>query len=189
MRIIGGGLKGRKLDFIKSPDIRPTMDKVRQALFNVIASAIPGTSVLDLYAGSGAFGLEAISRGARSATFIDNNHRCIEIIKKNIEHVGVGDRATVMKMDVLRALDLLGRPESPHFDIVIMDPPYYKDLAKKTLIKLGLYDIVSPNNIIIIEHYRKDEVPDALDNLKRCAEKRYGDTLLSFYKKEIITVS
>jgi len=209
MRIIGGGLRGRKLDFLKSRDIRPTMDKVRQALFNVIAASVPGARVLDLFSGSGAFGIEAISRGAEHVTFVENDRKCIDMIRKNLVRLGIEDRADLMNMDVLRAMESLNGIDKP-FDIVILDPPYHKDLAKKALIKLGLYDIVSPINIIVVEHFKKDDLPETLDPfddaqgqsranpgsqqgvsrgidfIRRYAEKRYGDTVLSFYKKENI---
>lgn len=183
MRIIGGGFKGRRIIFPKSPHIRPTQDKIREALFNVIAPDINGAAVLDLFAGSGALGLEAISRGATHVTFVDNNSLCIRVIKENLDSLGATDRADVFKTDVIRAIEKIHRSGNK-FDIVFLDPPYYKGLAKKILIKLSHYDILAHNNIIVAEHYKKDLIPDNINKIILLfKQKKFGDTVLSFYKK------
>ena len=182
MRIIAGEYKGRKLDFPKNVDVRPTQDRVREALFNVITPQIQGKRVLDLFAGSGSLGIEAMSRGAEKATFVENNLKCIHIIKKNIERVAIEDKTVVLKMDVFRALGKF-EEKGDVFDIVFLDPPYYKELPKKTLIMLSQYDILSPTNTIVIEHFKKDNIPENINNILIYNQKKYGDTVLSFFRK------
>jgi len=185
MRIIAGTYRGRKIDFPKTPDIRPTQDRIREALFNVIAPDIEGRKVLDLFAGSGSLGIEALSRGAKKVTFVDNNLKCIKIIKKNLEGIGITAEAEVYKQDAFKAIERLSA-SGASFDIVFIDPPYYKDLAKKALIKLTHYVILSHNNIIVVEHYKKDALPEDLKGMALKKQKRFGDIFLSFYVKSDI---
>lgn len=183
MNIIGGIYKGRKLNFLKDKNIRPTQDKVREALFNIIMRDIEGKVVLDLFAGCGSLGLEAISRGAENVTFVDNNRECVDIITENACRAGLPEnRYEVVRMDAFKAIEKIAK-ENRIFDIIIADPPYYLGLAKKILIKLTLYDILAPNNIIIVQHFKKDDVPGEFQGIVRLAEKKYGDTLLSFFRK------
>ncbi|MCK4463841.1 MAG: 16S rRNA (guanine(966)-N(2))-methyltransferase RsmD [Candidatus Omnitrophica bacterium] len=183
MRIISGKYKGRKINFPKSPYIRPTQDRVREALFNVLARSISGVNALDLFAGSGAFGIEALSRGAKNVTFVDNNFKCVRIIKENLRNIDIEDRANILRMDALRAIKKLSKTGNK-FDIVFLDPPYYKGLSKKTLISLNQYDILSHTNIIVAEHFKKDILPYNIDNMIFFKQKRFGDTVLSFYRKK-----
>jgi len=185
MRIIAGKYRGRKIDFPKSPHIRPTQDRIREALFNILAPCISGATVLDLFAGSGAFGIEALSRGAKKATFVDNNIKCIRIIRSNLKKIGAEDKAEVYRRDAFKAMDELAQAAAT-FDIVFIDPPYYTELSKKSLIKLAHYDILSHNNTIIIEHYKKDVLLNDLKSIKLGRQKRFGDTVLSFYRKSKI---
>jgi len=182
MRIQSGEFKGRTIQFTKGDGIRPTQDKVRGALFNVIMRVVGGAKVLDLFAGSGALGIEAVSRGAESATFVELNASCCKVISENIEKLALSDRARLMKMDYEKAIDALGG-EGQKFDIVLADPPYYKDIPKKLLIKLGRCDILSPNIIIVIEHYKTDTAPEQEGGLVLFCQKNYSDTVLSFYRR------
>jgi len=199
MRIVGGKDGGR---IIKMPDgvvIRPTQDRVREAMFNVIRESIPGSRVLDLYAGSGAFGIEALSRGAHSSIFVDDNTKCTRVIKSNLRALEASRQecaqapldaarpyrrltGQVLKKDALKAISHF-KDEDKKFDIIFLDPPYYKDLAKNALIKIGAYDILSQRGFAIAEHFIKDEIPAHAGGLKLFKEKRYGDTVLSFYRK------
>lgn len=184
MRIIGGELKGRKIDYIKTQDVRPTKDKVRQALFNIVAPNIGGAKVLDLYSGSGAYAIEAISRGALSAVCVEDNFKCFSMIKENVSALKLEEKIKVIKKDVLRVFKALEH-NNLIFDIIILDPPYYEDLPKKTLLKLIQYDILSRNNIIICEHHRQDILPDSFNGIKLLTRKAYGNTVLSFYCKSV----
>jgi 16S rRNA (guanine966-N2)-methyltransferase len=177
MRIISGRFKGR---IIKRPrGIRPTQDKVRKALFDILGD-IRGLAFLELYAGSGAIGLEALSQGAGKVVFVEKDRRCIKQIKQNISVIGfLGYR--VIGLDVPQALKQLNKRDEK-FDIIFLDPPYYRDLAKKTLKTLSRYDIVSPNGLIICEHFKKDSLPEVINNLRLVKQAQYGDTVLSFYR-------
>lgn len=183
MRIIGGKYKGRKLNFPKSHRVRPTQDRVREALFNVLAPHIFGVNVLELFAGSGAFGIEAISRGAGSVTFVENSLTCVKIIRENLGNLGIEDKAKILRMDVDRAISKLSK-KGDRFDIVFLDPPYYKGLSKKTLINLDRYDILSHNNVIIAEHSRKELLPDNINNIFIYKQKKFGNKAISFYRKK-----
>jgi 16S rRNA (guanine(966)-N(2))-methyltransferase RsmD len=167
----------------KGVDIRPTQDKVRGAIFNILAARMAGASVLDLYAGSGAFGLEALSRDARRAVFVDNNPICINTIRFNLMGLGIElRRAEVIRSDAIKALKALDS-SGERFDLVFMDPPYHKAIAKKCLLKINAYDILAPNNLIVVEHHKKDELVLA-SGLLSIDERRYGDIVVSFFKKE-----
>ena len=183
MRIIGGEYKGRILRMPKGVAIRPTQDRVREALFNVIRECIPGSSVLDLYAGSGAFGIEALSRGASFAIFVDNNTKCIRTIKSNLSQIGIkGPVAKVIKADAYSALVKL-KKSNISLDVVFLDPPYHRGLGKNSLIKLDAYDIVTPLGFVITEHFLKDDMPEEVGYLRLIKRKKYGDTILSYYRR------
>ncbi|HTY44795.1 MAG TPA: 16S rRNA (guanine(966)-N(2))-methyltransferase RsmD [Patescibacteria group bacterium] len=179
MRIIGGIYKGRVIAMPK--DIRPTQDKVRKALFDILGG-IEGLSFLELFAGSAAVGLEAASRGAVELVLVEQDRRCLAVIRKNIESLKAQNCSLYPKesQDMVKLLARGGRS----FDIVFLDPPYYKDLAKKTLQILGAYDIVAPNGFVIIQHFKKDTLPPQAGNLARFKQAHYGDTVLSFYRKQ-----
>ncbi len=156
-------------------EIRPTQDKVRQAVFNILAKVVEGSVVLDLYAGSGAYGLEALSRGAKRVIFVDNNPGCVKAIRYNLERLGIiGDRARIIRQDALKALKGLDSSGSK-CDVVFIDPPYYRELAKNCLRNLLQYDILAPNNFIIIERHIADDLGE-MSGFIIVDMRRYGDT-------------
>jgi len=182
MRIIGGEYRSRLIKMPKDGDVRPTQDKVRQAIFNILGD-ISGVSVLDLFAGSGAFGLEALSRGARRAVFIENNPKCVSAIKENLQSLAIPqDRYNVVNANVLNTFSLLEKG-AERYDLVFMDPPYYKDIAKKCLICLDSCDILAQFAFIVVERFKSDMLDDDLKKLLLYKEKRYGDTMISIFKK------
>jgi len=184
MRVIGGEFRGRILRMPKGVKIRPTQDRTREAVFNIIRQRVPESAVLDLYAGSGAFGIEALSRGAQSALFVDNNIKCMKAIKNNL--LVLGDRpnlAELLKYDSVKAISRLGK-EGRRFDIVFLDPPYYGKSARNCLINIDACDILSPRGIVIAEHFKKDEIPEETPLLRRFERRKYGDTAISFYCKQ-----
>jgi len=184
MRIIGGVERGRILKMPKLGKVRPTQDRVREAIFNVIKDKVPESSVLDLFAGSGAFGIEALSRGAKSAVFVDNNVHCIKTIKSNLSILGDKvDSSQLIKLDAVRAISRL-ESENKKFDLVFLDPPYHEDLGRKCLIKIDACDILSKHSFIIVEHFKKGILPDNLISILIVRQKRYGDTVVSFYRKK-----
>ena len=182
VRIIGGEYRSRSIAIPKGVQMRPTQDKVREAIFNILGD-LNNKKVLELFAGSGAFGIEAISRGAGSVTFVDNNFRCIQTIKSNLKSLGVPDS----KYSVIRANALnfsaKFRPGGEKFDIIFLDPPYYRDMAKKCLINMDSCDIVSPVGLVMIEHFKKDALDVELERLVFVDERRYGDTAIAILKR------
>jgi len=182
MRIIGGEHRGRRLEMPKGKAIRPTQDRVREAVFNVIRAGVPGSKVLDLFAGSGAFGIEALSHGAQSSIFVDDNIKCIKVINSNLLSLGYKSPcAEVLKKDAISAITGFKR-KSAIFDIIFLDPPYYKGLAKNSLIKIGAYDILSQRGFAVAEHFTKDDMPDRAGRLSLFKRKRYGTAAVSFYR-------
>ena len=181
MKIIAGKFKGR---IIEMPDsIRPTSDKVREALFEILKARIEGAQFLDLYCGSGAIGIEALSRGAKKITFVDNDHGCISILKKNLSKLGLPIALyDIYDKDCINGIHFI-RGSGSLFDIVFLDPPYYKELAKNTLIELSDCDILTPNALVIAEVFKKDNLPEEVGIFKKVRTSKYGDTILEFFKK------
>ena len=156
MRVIAGEKRHLLLKTLDDLSIRPTTDKIKETLFNMIQFDIPGKNFLDLFAGSGAIGIEALSRGARRATFVDNNEKAIKIIKENLEHTGLLEKANVIKSDSSLSLENLSRKKEK-FDIVFMDPPYDKGLYLPVLEKLSKSKLIDEFSIIILEVGLKDD--------------------------------
>jgi 16S rRNA (guanine(966)-N(2))-methyltransferase RsmD len=192
MRIIGGEHRGRTIKMPKTGKARPTQDRVREAVFNIIREKVPGSKVLDLYAGSGAFGIEALSRGAQSAIFVDNNINCIRAIKSNLSSVDYrAPLARVFKNEAVKAIAAL-KEKGAAFDIIFLDPPYNKasfdklriSLAKNCLIKIAGCDILSQHGFVVAEHFVKDILPEETGTLSLVKRRKYGDTVVSFYQKK-----
>lgn len=180
MRIIGGEYKSRSIAMPKGVEIRPTQDKVREAIFNILGD-VSGKTMLELFAGSGAFGIEAISRGAKSVTFVDNNFRCTQTIKSNLESLGVDTaKYNIIRTNALSVLPRLAKDKAK-FDIIFSDPPYYKGIAKKCLINIDSYDILSPTAFILVEHFKKDALDAQLKRLLFVEERHYGDTVITIF--------
>jgi len=196
MRIIAGEYKGRIIEMPSG--IRPTSDKVRESLFEILKNKIGGTSFLDLYCGSGVMGIEALSRGAEKAVFIDNNRNCVSVLKRNLDKMGISQSSYDIYskdcIDILRRGGFAshrgaGYPGARHrgetrpYNIVFLDPPYYTDLAKNTLIGLSSCDILTPNALVIAEVFKKEGLPEELGDFRKIRSSKYGDTLLEFFRK------
>ena len=179
MRIIAGKLKGKKLTSLTGTFIRPTADRVREAIFNICAFQIADSVVLDLFAGTGAFALESLSRGAGSAVLIDSSIRAISIIKKNVEACRLKDQASIIQWDILKNLNCL-RKFGMGFDLVFMDPPYNKDAIRPSLLNLAVCGSLKNEAIIIIEHAATEPVPKDLAEFELSDQRKYGKTLVSF---------
>ncbi|MFA6079351.1 MAG: 16S rRNA (guanine(966)-N(2))-methyltransferase RsmD [Candidatus Omnitrophota bacterium] len=183
IRIIGGEFGGRFISMPKRVEIRPTQDKVREAIFNILGD-INDKNVLELFPGSGAFGIETISRGAKYVTFVDNNGICLDTIRENFESLGVDEsKYELVRANALSIMSRLEKQET-RYDIVFLDPPYYKNIARKCLINIDSYDILSPIGTVIVEHFKKDSVSLDLNNLVFEKERRYGDTVISIFRKK-----
>ncbi len=182
MRIIAGKYRSRIIKMPKGTQIRPTKDRIREALFNILGDSICGARVLDAFAGSGAFGIEALSRGAKRVVFVDDNKKCIETIRENLRALAVEKKSvSIVKMDFFKAFSVL-EYKKEKFDIILLDPPYYKDMAKKSLIKLDRHAILTGLSIIVAEHHKNDILPGEFEHVSPYRIARYGDILLSFYK-------
>jgi len=176
MRVIAGALKGRRLRTPTWDGLRPTSDKLRETLFNLLAPAVAGARVLDGYAGTGAVGIEAISRGAREVTFVEHDRRAQALIAKNVADCGIAEGYAIIGSTVLHAIETLR--DGPAFDIVFLDPPYASDIHD-VLQTVGA--IVKEDGIVIVEHARRSQPPDEAAGLKRTREVRSGDSSLSMY--------
>jgi 16S rRNA (guanine966-N2)-methyltransferase len=177
MRIVGGSLGGRVLRAPPGAATRPTSEKVREAMFNILGD-VAGTQVLDMFAGSGALGIEALSRGAAHATFIDQAKPALAVVRANLRDLGLEDRATVLVGDAV-ALGARHVPASP-WQLVFVDPPYRSDLAVRAVQTLAH---LAPDAVIVVEHDRRNAPPENLGSLLRTDQRRYGDTLVSFYRR------
>nr|WP_114297472.1 16S rRNA (guanine(966)-N(2))-methyltransferase RsmD [Anaerobacterium chartisolvens] len=181
LRVISGTAKGHKLKAPRGVSTRPTSDRVKESLFNIISHSIYASEVLDLFAGTGNLGIEALSRGADSAVFIDRSQECFSIINENLRHTKLEDKASVMVGDVFACLKRLSS-QGRKFDIVFLDPPYNKNLIEETLTFIVQNDIIRDNSIIIAERDIDDIIPQSIEAIKLAREERYGDTVLSFYR-------
>ncbi len=186
MRIIAGEVKGFLLKAPKGLDVRPTSDRVKETVFNILSSQIVGAAVLDLFAGTGNLGLEALSRGATSATFFDVAKQSLAAIKENIAHTNFKDRCEVRKTDALLGLNFFQK--SPRkFDLVFCDPPYNRGLIDKVLTILDNPDsILSPDAILIVEHSCHEKLTDRLAYLQLKRTEKFGETLISFVVRKSI---
>lgn len=175
LQIVGGKYKRRKLLAPNTTLVRPTAGNLREALFNICQNEIEGALFLDLFAGSGAMGLEAISRGAKHATFVEQNSSALSAIKKNIETLGEGERATVIRGDVVAVIPRLQGP----FDIIYVDPPYSKGLSAAVLTALDKYPLLAKEGRLFIEDDSLEEPP--LDTLKLKDKRTVGRAILFEY--------
>jgi len=161
--------------------MRPTQNKVRKAIFDILGD-IEGLSFLELFAGSGAVGLEAASRGAKELVLVEHSRDCLAALRMNIAALKPAD-CSVYPFEAERAIKML-HSHKRAFDIIFMDPPYYRDAAKKTLQIIGAYDIVPRYGLVVAQHFKKDTLPDALGDLHLLRQFHYGDTVLSVYRKK-----
>ncbi|SKC87165.1 16S rRNA (guanine(966)-N(2))-methyltransferase RsmD [Maledivibacter halophilus] len=183
MRIISGEAKGVKLKAPKGIKTRPTSDKVKESVFNIIAPYVENSNILDLFSGTGNLGIEAVSRGAAHAYLVEKNRKQYNIIKENILKTKLNDKIEVIIEDVYIALEKFGK-SNHKFDIIFMDPPYLKNYIIPCLGKIAEINLLDADGIIIVEHDIKDIIPEVINNLVRFKEKKYGSTMISFYRKE-----
>ena len=179
MRIITGEYRGRKLETPIGYAVRPTSDKVKEAVFSMLMNDTYDAVFVDLFAGTGGLGLEALSRGARKCYFCDSSRDSIKLVKTNIAKCGAEDRSVVIAGDFTKALSGL-REQA---DVFLIDPPYKDGLYEKCLGMIDSLDLLADNGIIIAEHGARDKVPDATGSLVKIREKRYGQVMLSIYRK------
>lgn len=180
MRVITGCAKGRRLKAPKGMTTRPTTDRVKEALFSILGGFPCDAMVLDLFAGSGALGIEALSRDAAFAVFIDKSLESYQVIKENLRITGLSDRAEVYRNDMSKALELLNK-QGKVFSLIFSDPPYMQGLAEKSLMKVHELKLVAPGGIMLVEHSRRESLDDAIGDFILSRRQQYGDTLISIY--------
>jgi 16S rRNA (guanine(966)-N(2))-methyltransferase RsmD len=185
MRVIGGTYRSRILKSLKGLALRPTSDRLRETLFNVLGSAVTGARFVDVFAGTGAVGIEALSRGAAEVVFIENHPPAVALIRKNLESLRVRSGAIVLGADALRGLGTLAAKKkgaSSTFDFVFLDPPYAAaEEYARTLHVLGSASFLAPGSVIIAEHHKKFDLPAHAGSLTRFRILKQGDAALSFY--------
>jgi len=180
MRLTGGLDRGRRLLAPRGAHTRPTAAKVREAIFNILGPP-PDGSVLDLYAGTGALGLEALSRGARRAVFVERDHQALVVLRRNVRELGLEDRATVVGAEVCAVLRRL-TSQGERFSWVFLDPPYAKE-TEGVLAELSGGDLLTPCAVVIVEHDRRHRPTGSVGSLILTDQRRYGDTELSFFRR------
>jgi 16S rRNA (guanine966-N2)-methyltransferase len=179
MRIIAGAFKGRRLATVRGK-IRPTSDKVREAVFSILGPAVPGARVLDLFAGTGALGLEALSRGASAAVFVEEHPASLAVLRRNVTSLGLAERVEILPVSVKAGLRKLAARQAV-FDLAFLDPPYGGSLAAAALKDLAEAGILAPGARVAAEHSRREALPEAVASLEKVEVRRYGDTQVAFY--------
>lgn len=186
MRIISGTVRGRRL-FTPGRGggisaIRPTADRVRESLINILADSVVDAVILDLFAGTGALGLEALSRGGSRAVFVDTSSDAIRLVKRNLDICGFSNRATVLRRDLLKGPSFLRKiMPAGGFDLIFVDPPYRRGISVKILRYLGKFDLLSKGGLLVVEEASDIELPDEVDGLQKSDRRVYGDTAICFY--------
>lgn len=177
MRVITGTARGRKLREPGDMSVRPTTDMVKEAIFSIVQFDVPGRRVLDLFAGTGQLGIEALSRGARECVFVDNSPASLALVRKNLEICGM--EAPVVRADALEYLSHCGK-----FDLVLADPPYHAGLYDDVLRALFMFDILNDGGIILVESMRGESMPEAVSPYKKGKIYNYGKISLTLYMRE-----
>ncbi|MGE4483590.1 MAG: 16S rRNA (guanine(966)-N(2))-methyltransferase RsmD [Oscillospiraceae bacterium] len=178
MRIITGTARGRKIKEPAGWDIRPTTDRVKEAVFNIIQFDIEGRRVLDMFAGTGQLGIEALSRGAASAVFVDRDQTAVKLVRENLKSTELEANASVINGDGIEYLKRGGK-----FDLVFMDPPYDTDLLDRSILVANEFDILKDNGIIVCESKAEKPMPELLAPYRKLREYRYGKIKITTYSK------
>jgi len=180
IRVVAGTAKGRRLRLVPGESTRPVRDQVKEALFNILAPLIDGCAFLDLFAGTGSVGIEALSRGASRSTFVERHPRAIETIRQNLEHTGLGDRARVIQVDVFA---MLAAGSRDRFDLLYAAPPQYSKLWSRSVISLDQSpDWLNPDAWVIAQIHPKEYESLELRRLIEIDRRKYGQTMLVFYE-------
>ena len=181
MRVIAGAFKGRRLATPRGSATRPTADQVRIALMDTLMPWLPGARFLDLFAGAGGIGLEALSRGAAHTTFVERDPRAVAALRENIGTLGVEAQTRVLRLDVARALPRLAA-EGERFGLVFLDPPYDADLTAPTLEALGGGAVTTPGALVVAQHFTKQPPAPTYGGLAAFRARRFGETTLTFFR-------
>ncbi len=177
MRIITGRARGKKLVTLEGKDVRPTSDKIKESLFNILQFNIEGRVFLDLFAGSGQIGLEAISRGAEKAVFVDSSKKSIAVIEQNVQHTGFTAESKVVNADSLMYI----RHTAEKFDVAYVDPPYKTGILQEVLPYVA--EAMNEGGIIVCEHPVDEEVPEEVGEFAKLKDYKYGKIILTSYRR------
>ena len=183
MRVITGSIKGHRLKTIRNQALRPTAGKVKEALFDILQRKIPGSFFLDLYAGIGSIGIEALSRGAAHVTLVESNRAILNTLRQNIKRSGFETTSKVFGMTAAQFLRSKMHG-ALRFDILFLDPPYHGPESKKILPLLIRSDIIKLNSVVVIEHFHKTEMESSIGLLRKRRTNHYGDTCLTVYQMD-----
>jgi 16S rRNA (guanine(966)-N(2))-methyltransferase RsmD len=184
VRIIAGSAKGRQLKGPKAGEVRPTADRVKETIFNVLGQWLDDETVLDLYAGIGGLGLEALSRGAKHVTFVEHDREVMAVLADNARTLGFSPKSTTLLRPVDKALRQLAGAGSV-FSLVFSDPPYAGVQGGKVLTALDEGGLVTPGGRVVIEHGKREGLPERVGALERVDERKFGDTLVSIYVRRL----
>ncbi|MBC7261379.1 MAG: 16S rRNA (guanine(966)-N(2))-methyltransferase RsmD [Chloroflexi bacterium] len=179
MRVIGGEAKGRRLFSVPGQTTRPITDRVKEALFDILAGRVQGARFLDLFAGTGGVGIEALSRGAEEAVFVERDERALATLRRNLAITQLASRARVVRRDVFK---FIANYEGKPFDIIYVAPPQYQGLWAKTLQELDHSPLLAPGTLVIAQIHPKEYEPLELRQLALSDQRQYGSTLLCFYQ-------
>jgi len=179
MRVISGTSKGRRLSTLRGQTLRPTSGRIKESIFGILGKEVEGKVVLDLFAGTGNLAVEALSRGAKKAFLVERGRQALRLIQKNLSRCGMEGLSEILPDDACRAIRILeARKES--FDLIFIDPPYEKGLIKRTLEGLSARRIYHEGSLLIIQHDRREPLPETLEGWSLIRERRIGDTIISF---------
>ncbi|ADO71643.1 16S rRNA (guanine(966)-N(2))-methyltransferase RsmD [Stigmatella aurantiaca] len=183
MRIVAGSARGRALQGPKptSRHIRPTADRVRETLFNVLGQWLEGQAVLDLYAGTGALGLEALSRGAGRAVLVDSDREAQALCRQNTDTLGFSSQVELLCLPVARAVEQLGQ-KGLSFELIFADPPYAVRGVEGVLEQVARSKLLTPGGMLVVEHDKREVAPGSHEGLERVDQRKFGDTVASFYR-------
>ncbi|SKA92313.1 16S rRNA (guanine(966)-N(2))-methyltransferase RsmD [Caloramator quimbayensis] len=185
MRIITGIAKGRKIKVPEGNNTRPTLDRVKESIFNIVNNRIPDSFILDLFAGSGNLGLECISRGSKSCIFCEKNKTAFSYLKENVINLGFNSNCELYNHDAFFVLKKCAQ-RNLKFDIIFLDPPYGRNLIIESLKNIDCYNLLDTNGIIITEYDENDIIPDKIGHFTKYRTEKYGRVRISFWNKEEI---
>ena len=180
MRVIAGRLRGRRLFVLTDLSIRPTIGRLRESYFDIVRDRIEGARFLDLCAGSGSIGIEALSRGAAHVAFVEKSHRAAQVLRRNLDHCGLSEGYRLLQGDIFQEIPRLARDGEP-FDLIYFDPPYFRDMYQRTLELLSECALLAPEGLLAANHFKKTPLPDACGRLRCIREVQHGDSVLNFY--------
>lgn len=181
LRVIAGSAKKTNLKSPKGLDTRPTADRVKEAVFNILAPKVPGCFFLDLFAGTGSVAIEALSRGAGHAVLVENNRSAVNVIKENLTRTKLSDNAELLSTDVFNAIKTLALLNKG-FDIIYLDPPYREGFYQRVLLEIADNNLLNSGGIVVAESSRQIQPPEQVANLSITRRQRYGDTVINFYQ-------